>query len=157
MSYVIIKNSFIRLFKTNIQNSTRLEIVKQLKHIEYERIEQLFLELKENHDGIKPLCIKYNDVTDYFTMEERLNTRGNKNISFYKFYKNREHYDDKIKNMLAYYENKNKNKNKNTQMIRRYKYVYNLYYGSITNFSVYNGLNALKKYKPRCVLDSTCG
>ena len=64
------------------------DIVRQIKDIQYSKLEPLFKELKQKskNDKICPLSRKYNDIADYHTLSERLNTRGFKNINFYEFY-----------------------------------------------------------------------
>ena len=62
------------------------EIARQIKPIRLETLEPLFIELRTNYKTIRPLSIKYNDIADYFTFEERLNTVGccktNENLIF---------------------------------------------------------------------------
>ena len=131
------------------------DIAREIKPIKYESIQLLYLELIQKHNSLKPLSIKYNDIADYFTFEERLNTIGNKGISFYDFYRDREKHDNskymiKIK---KYYKDIKSNKTE----ICIYKYIFNLYFGSITNFSIPNVMQVLKMYNPKFVLDPTCG
>ena len=129
------------------------EIARQIKPIRAETLERLFLKLRTNYQTISSLSIKYNDIADYYTFEERLNTIGIKNINFYDFYRDKEKYHHWIKNILQYYRDK---KNK-TPDVRIYKNIFNLYFGSITNFSIPNVLQVLEKYKPTRILDPTCG
>ena len=68
------------------------DIAREIKPIKYESIQLLYLELIQKHYSLKPLSIKYNDIADYFTFEERLNTIGNKGISFYDFYRDKENH-----------------------------------------------------------------
>ena len=112
------------------------EIARQIKPIRPETLERLFIELRTNYKTIRPLSIKYNDIADYYTFEERLNTIGNKGISFYDFYRNIEQRENSnyIINILKYYRDK---KNR-TPDIHMYKGIFNMYFGSITNFSIPN-------------------
>ena len=129
------------------------DIAREVKPIKYETLKPLYLELIQKHNSLKPLCIKYNDIADYFTFEERLNTIGIKNVNFYDFYRDKEKHYKYIKNILEYYKTKRTKKSE----VCLYKYIFNLYYGSITNFSIPNSFQVLKMYKPTCVLDPTCG
>ena len=129
------------------------EIARQIKPIRPETLERLFLKLRTDYQTISPLSIKYNNIADFYTFQERLNTIGIKNINFYDFYRDKEKYHHWIKNILQYYRDK---KNK-TPDVRIYKNIFNLYFGSITNFSIPNVLQVLQKYKPTRILDPTCG
>jgi len=129
------------------------EIAREIKPIARKSLDKLFVDLQANYQTIKPLSIKYNDIADYFTFEERLHTIGIKNINFYEFYRNKEKYYNHIKNILEYYKRKGTQKTE----ICIYKYIFNLYYGSITNFSIPNVIQVLQKYKPTHILDPTCG
>ena len=48
------------------------EIAREIKPIARESLDKLFVDLQTNYHAIKPLSIKYNDIADYFTFEERL-------------------------------------------------------------------------------------
>jgi len=131
------------------------DIAREVKPIKYEKLESLYLELIRNQHSLKPLCIKYNDIADYFTFEERLNTTGNKGISFYDFYRDREKHDNaKYMIKIKKYYTVNGIKQSNVCI---YKYIFNLYFGSITNFSIPNAMQVLHKYSPCRVLDMTAG
>ena len=78
------------------------EIARQIKPIRAETLEPLFLKLRTHYQTISPLSIKYNDISDYFTFQERLNTIGIKNINFYDFYRDKQKYHHWIKNVLQY-------------------------------------------------------
>jgi len=129
------------------------DIAREIKPIKYETLKPLYLELIRNQHSLKPLCIKFNKISDFFTFEERLNTTGNKGISFYEFYRDKEKHYKCIENMLEFYKTKRKNKSE----VCLYKYIFNLYFGSITNFSISNVMQVLKMYNPKFVLDMTCG
>ena len=129
------------------------DIAREIKPIKYETLKPLYLELIQKHNSLKPLCIKYNDIADYFTFEERLNTIGIKNVNFYDFYRDKEKHYKYIKNILEYYKTKRTKKSE----VCLYKYIFNLYYGSITNFSIPNVMQVLHKYTPCHVLDMTAG
>ena len=129
------------------------EIARQIKPIRPETLERLFLKLRTDYQTISPLSIKYNDIADYYTFEERLNTVGNKGISFYGFYRDKHKYHHLIKNILQYY----RDKRTKVPDVCIYKYIFNLYFGSITNFSIPNVIQVLEKYKPTRILDVTCG
>ena len=131
------------------------EIAREIKPIKYETLHLLYLELTQNYNSISNLCTKYNNIADYFTFEERLNTIGIKNVNFYDFYRDKDKYHKLkyIKNILEYYKSRGTKKSE----VSIYKYIFNLYFGSITNFSIPNVIQVLQKYKPSHILDPTCG
>ena len=133
---------------------TNKEIASRLKTINIETVEKLYRELAQ-HSNIKPYSIKYNNISNFFFLPEMLNTKGNKGINFYDFYNNRETYYSKpyIIKLREYYQANNPN----IDEVKMLKGIYNLYYGSITNFSLQNVFNVLKKYNSECVLDPTAG
>jgi len=97
-----------------------------------------------------------NNVVNYFTLEERLETVGNKGVSFYDVWKNRGKISKQypyVKKVLAYYE-----KNYNTYPeIKVWKRIYDLYYGSITIFRPLQAMEVFCRFKPTSVLDFTMG
>jgi len=133
-------------------NQTNAEIAYELNPINFDDLEHLFLDLRTNYKTISKLSRKYNDIADYFTHEERLNTIGIKGISFYEFYRTKKD-NYKLENIKKFYENQ-KTKISNVKM---YKGIFNLYFGSITNFSISNVLQVLQKYNVSRIIDPTCG
>jgi len=142
---------------------TNAEIAQELKPINFDDLEPLFLHLRfaakqdasgvlrTNYKNIGKLSIKYNDIADYFTHEERLNTIGIKGTNFYDFYRyKKDNY--KLENIKKYYENQKKISN-----VKMYKGIYSLYFGSITNYSIPNVLQVLQKYNVSRIIDPTCG
>ena len=68
-----------------------------------------------------------NNVVDYFTFVERLDTKGKYDTSFFEFIQNIDEFKKKkfIQTMLTYYKDvKNKNNTKNEYIV--YKEVYNI-------------------------------
>jgi hypothetical protein len=94
-----------------------------------------------------------NKIVDAFTFVERLHTKGNKNVSFYEFWENRNEYKKKafIQNLLAFY------KTRKIDEIRKYKYIYNLYFSSIAIFRPIMAMEIYCKIKAKRVLDFTMG
>ena len=117
---------------------TKLEISKKIKNITESLAIQDFTELQQigqNASTMSPRCRKGNDIVDYFTFCQRLETKGKYNASFFDFLENIDEYKKKkfIKNMLKYYEEvKNKNKTKNEYIV--YKEVYNICISAINIF-----------------------
>lgn len=108
--------------------------------------------------NISPRCRIGNNIVDYFTFTERLNTKGKYDINFFDFLVNIEEFKKKkfIANMLKYYEDvKNKNKTKNNYVVL--KEVYNICISAINIFRPLVAIEIYTKYKPTSVLDFTCG
>lgn len=94
-----------------------------------------------------------NEIVDYFTLVERLHTKGNQNISFYQFWGKRDKYRKVpyIKKMLDFY------KTRRIDEIRKFKYIYNLYFSSITIFKPVVAMETYCRVKANRVLDFTMG
>ena len=96
-----------------------------------------------------------NKVSDYYTFFERLNTRGNKGISYYELWKNKRHFTNK-----KYVNNFLKAERKSHPLFSEQRVWYSLarfYFGSIQQFKPLIAMEYFCKYKPTCVLDPTCG
>ena len=103
-------------------------------------------------------CRTGNNIVDYFTFTERLNTKGKYDINFFEFMINIDEFKKKkfIMNMINYYDTvKNKNKTKNNYIVL--KEVYNICISAINIFRPLLAMEIYAKYNPKCVLDFTCG
>jgi 16S rRNA G966 N2-methylase RsmD len=99
-----------------------------------------------------------NNIVDFFTFQERLETRGKYNITFYDFVKNIEEFKKKkfIQNMLIYYATvKNARGLKNEYIVM--KEVYNICISAINIFRPLMAVEVYAKYKPSVVLDPCAG
>lgn len=97
-----------------------------------------------------------NDIVDKFTLIERLHTKGHVGIDFYTFWYNRAHFRKVgyVKKMLEYYA---KNR-RNIAEIRIWKYIFNLYFGSITIFRPVMAMEVYCRFRPKiAILDPTMG
>jgi len=138
------------------------EISKYIKPLREKDALNDFIKLKNIHplglDNISPRCRIGNNVVDYFTFTERLNTKGKYDINFFEFIENIEEFKKKkfISNMLKYYEDvKNKNKKKNNYIVL--KEVYNICISAINIFRPLVAMEVYNRYNPSSVLDFTCG
>ena len=114
--------------------------------------------MTKNICNISSRCRTGNNIVDYFTFSERLNTKGKYDINFFEFLVNIEEFKKKkfIANMLKYYEDiKNKNKTKNNYIVL--KEVYNICISAINIFRPLVAMEIYAKYNPSSVLDFTCG
>ena len=99
-----------------------------------------------------------NNVVDFFTFQERLETRGKYDISFYDFVKNIEEFKKKkfIQTMFTYYATvKNARGLKNEYIVM--KEVYNICVSAINIFRPLVAVELYIKYKPSVVLDPCAG
>ena len=97
-----------------------------------------------------------NTAVNYFTLEERLETTGNKGYNFYDVWKNRAKITREypyIKKLLQHYE-----KNyASYPTIRVWKRVFDIYYGSIAIFRPLQAMEVYCRFKTTSVLDFTMG
>lgn len=100
-----------------------------------------------------------NNIVDYYTFEQRLETKGKYGVNFYEFV---EHFDQRfrekkfIKNMLHYYETV-KNKNKTKPYFVVLKEVYNICISAINIIRPLVYMEIYNKYKPKSILDFCAG
>ena len=94
-----------------------------------------------------------NKIVDAFTFVERLHTKGHQNISFFDFWEKRTVFKKRpyIKKMLAFY------RNRKIDEIRKYKYIYNLFFSSIAIFRPVMAMEIYCRLKSKRVLDFTMG
>jgi len=96
-----------------------------------------------------------NKVVNKYTLVERLNTIGAKNINFYDLYYNRNYFKNKlfVKKMLDYYK-KNRGTYNDEKVFFR---ISNLYYSAISIFKPLIAMKIYCLYKPTSILDFTMG
>jgi hypothetical protein len=103
-------------------------------------------------------CRVGNNVVDFFTFRERLETRGKYNINFYDFVTNIEEFKKKkfIQTMLTYYETtKNARGLKNEYIVL--KEVYNICISAINIFRPLVAVEVYQRFKPTRILDFSAG
>jgi 16S rRNA G966 N2-methylase RsmD len=99
-----------------------------------------------------------NNIVDYFTFCERLETKGKYNVSFFEFIEQIEEFKQKkfIQTMLTYYNDvKNKNNTKNEYIV--FKEVYNICISAINIMRPLNCMEIYTKYKAKRVLNFCAG
>ena len=119
--------------------------------------------LSENYDSESGSGIEFkervgNNIVDFFTFQERLETRGKYNVTFFDFVKNIEEFKKKkfIQNMFTYYSTvKNARGLKNEYIVL--KEVYNICISAINIFRPLMAVEVYAKYKPSVVLDPCAG
>jgi 16S rRNA G966 N2-methylase RsmD len=136
-------------------------IAKQIKNISMEQVERemnQLIQIGKNAHLESPRSRIGNNVVDYFTFQQRLETKGKYNISFYEFIENLEEFKQKkfIQTMLTYYSNvKNKNNTKNKYVVL--KEVYNICISAINIIRPIVYMEIYTKYQPTAVLDFCAG
>ena len=139
----------------------KTNISKQIKNISMEQVEREMNELIKIGDNAhmeSPRSRTGNNVVDYFTFQQRLETKGKYNVSFYEFIENLEEFKQKkfIQTMLSYYSNvKNKNNTKNEYVVL--KEVYNICISAINIIRPIVYMEIYTKYKPTAILDFCAG
>jgi hypothetical protein len=136
-------------------------IAKSIKNISFSQIEKEMSELitiGKNACNESPRCRIGNNVVDYFTFTQRLETRGKYNVNFFEFVEKIDEFKKKkfIMNMLDYYKTvKNKNQTKNIYVV--YKEVYNICISAINIIRPLVYMEIYSKYNPTCILDFCAG
>lgn len=139
--------------KHNKYNITqKREIANKLQKITEEDVINDFKSLQNISCNTKEKGLSRigNKVVDFFTLTERLNTRGNKGLSFYDLLYNK-YYISKlgyVEKMLKYYRKKD---------IKTWKKIMDIYFGSINIFRPIIAMDIYCRFQPKCVLDMTMG
>jgi 16S rRNA G966 N2-methylase RsmD len=137
------------------------EIANAIKPITLDEVNKEFNELVKigkNAHAIGPRSRIGNNVVDYFTFVQRLETKGKYDASFFDFLQNIDEFKKKkfIQNMLTYYkEVKNKNGTKNDYIV--YKEVYNICISAINIMRPLNCMEIYTKYNAKRVLNFCAG
>lgn len=141
------------------------EISKLIKSITIQQIDKEWDKLINIvNDGQIQLqsnrCRIGNNIVDYFTFTNRLETKGKYNVNYFEFIERIDEFKQKkfIKNMIEYYEGvKNKNKKKNQYIV--WKEIYNICISAINIIRPIVYMEIYDKYKPRprCILDFCAG
>jgi len=149
------------MYVENFSRDQKKEIAKAIKKIDLDTVNSEFEELQKIGDfaySKSERCRIGNNVVDYFTFAERLDTRGKYDINYYEFINNIDIFSQKkfIKNMMEYYK-KEKNKNNTKNILVVLKEVYNICISAINIIRPLVYMEIYSKYKPKCVLDFCAG
>jgi hypothetical protein len=137
------------------------EIAKRIKDINMEVVEEDMNKLikigKEAH-MISERSKIGNEVVDYFTFVQRLETKGKYDVNYFEFLANLDTFREKkfIKTMLTYYE-KVKNKNNTKHEYKVYKEVYNICISAINIMRPLNCMEIYTRYNAKKVLNFCAG
>jgi 16S rRNA G966 N2-methylase RsmD len=148
--------------KTNNNKITnKEEISKKIKNITLDMVDKEMNELIDIGKNAHTLSSRSrigNNVVDFFTFTQRLETKGKYNISFFEFIERIEEFKKKkfIKTMLTYYDEvKNKNNTKNEYIVL--KEVYNICISAINIMRPLNCMEIYTKYNAKRVLNFCAG
>ena len=136
-------------------------ISRQIKNISIHDVEKemdQLIEIGVNAHEIGPRSRIGNNVVDYYTFVQRLETKGKYDTNFYEFLENIEEFKKKkfIQTMLQYYKDvKNKNGKKNEYIVL--KEVYNICISAINIMRPLNCMEIYTKYKAHRVLNFCAG
>ena len=99
-----------------------------------------------------------NNVVDYFTFVERLETKGKYDVNFFEFLVNLDTFREKkfIQTMLKYYKDV-KNKNNTKHEYKVYKEVYNICISAINIMKPLNCMEIYRRYNSKKVLNFCAG
>lgn len=149
------------MIENQFSKDETIYISKQIKNPSEETIKNEMLQLISIGDKAGEQSSRSrigNNIVDYFTFTERLNTKGKYDLNFYDFVTNIDALKEKkfISNMLLYYkEEKNKNNTKNEYIVL--KEVYNICISAINIYRPLGSMEIYSKYKPTAVLDFCAG
>jgi predicted RNA methylase len=139
----------------------KLYISNQIKNITNETLNKemnKLIDIGKSADTMSARCRIGNNIVDYFTFTQRLETKGKYDISFFEFVERIEEFKKKkfIQTMLLYYkEVKNKNNTKNEYIVL--KEVYNICISAINIMRPLNCMELYTKYNAKRVLNFCAG
>ena len=139
----------------------KLFIANQIKNISIEDVDREMNQLMDIGKGacnIGPRSRIGNNVVDFFTFKQRLETKGKYDASFFDFLQKIDEFKKKkfIQTMLTYYaEVKNKNNTKNEYIVL--KEVYNICISAINIMRPLNCMEIYVKYKGTKILNFCAG
>jgi 16S rRNA G966 N2-methylase RsmD len=141
--------------------SEKESITKYIKNISFEDVERemkTLIKIGKTAHGMSARSRIGNNVVDYFTFKQRLETKGKYDTNYFEFLKNIDTFKEKkfIQTMMTYYKNvKNKNKTKNDYIVL--KEVYNICISAINIMRPLNCMEIYTKYNAKRVLNFCAG
>jgi 16S rRNA G966 N2-methylase RsmD len=149
------------MLKENYTKEEKIEIAKKIKDINMEDIEEdmnKLIKIGEKADIISNRSKIGNDVVDYFTFLQRLETKGKYNTNYFEFIKNLDFFREKkfIQTMLKYYEDV-KNKNNTKHEYKVLKEVYNICISAINIMRPLNCMEIYTRFNAKRVLNFCAG
>ena len=148
-------------FRENFTKEQKTGITKKIKDITMDDVEKemnKLIEIGKSANTISERSQIGNNIVDYFTFLQRLETKGKYNANYFEFIANIEIFREKkfIQNMLKYYsEVKNKNNTKHEYKVL--KEVYNICISAINIMRPLNCMEVFTRYNSKNVLNFCAG
>lgn len=149
------------MLKENYTKQEKIAIAKHIKDIKIEDVEEemnKLIKIGEKAETISERSKIGNDVVDYFTFLQRLETKGKYDINYFEFLVNLDTFREKkfIQTMLKYYEDV-KNKNKTKHEYKVLKEVYNICISAINIMRPLNCMEIYTRFNAKRVLNFCAG
>ena len=149
------------MLRENYSKQQKIDIAKTIKNISFEELEQemnKLIKIGSNADTITERSKIGNNVVDYFTFVQRLETKGKYDVNYFEFLVNLDKFREKkfIQNMLKYYEDV-KNKNKTKHEYKVLKEVYNICISAINIMRPLNCMEIFTRFNAKRVLNFCAG
>jgi len=147
--------------ENNFTKTEKIIIANKIKDISLECVNEemdKLIKIGINAKMISDRCKIGNNIVDYFTFVERLETKGKYNINYFDFLNNLDIFREKkfIKNMFNYYKNvKNKNNTKNEYKV--YKEIYNICISAINIMRPLNCMEIYTQFNAKKILNFCAG
>jgi len=139
----------------------KLYIANKIKNISIDDVEKemkQLINIGKNAGELSSRSRIGNNIVDFFTFPQRLETKGKYDVNFFEFVDNIEEFKKKkfIQTMLTYYKDvKNKNNTKNEYIVL--KEVYNICISAINIMRPLNCMEIYTKYNAKRVLNFCAG
>ena len=149
------------MIKESYTNEEKTIISKKIKDINMELVNQemnKLIKIGENANMLSERSKIGNNIVDYFTFLQRLDTKGKYDVSYFDFLNNLDTFQEKkfIQNMLKYYKDvKNKSNKKNDYKV--YKEVYNICISAINIMRPLNCMEIYTRFNAKRVLNFCAG
>ena len=139
----------------------KIAIAKKIKDIKMENVEEdmnKLIKIGPNANMISERSKIGNNVVDYFTFLQRLETKGKYDVNYFEFLVNLDTFREKkfIQNMLKYYEDV-KNKNNTKHEYKVLKEVYNICISAINIMRPLNCMEIYTRFNAKRVLNFCSG
>ena len=149
------------MLRENYSKQQKIDIAKTIKNISFEDLDQemnKLIKIGSNADTITERSKIGNNVVDYFTFVQRLETKGKYDVNYFEFLVNLDKFREKmfIQNMLKYYEDV-KNKNKTKHEYKVLKEVYNICISAINIMRPLNCMEIFTRFNAKRVLNFCAG
>ncbi len=149
------------MIKESFSKEEKREIAQKIKDISIIEVDKEFnqlIQIGKIANTVSERSKIGNNVVDYFTFVERLETKGKYDITFFEFLANIDTFREKkfIQTMLTYYKDV-KNKNNTKHEYKVLKEVYNICISAINIMRPLNCMEIYTRYNAKKVLNFCAG